>query len=99
VQVEGDPVSLPLTMNSSIGDVLAHPVAGPTVMGALGGFLGELTGADSSAASMMPNDEAMQKMMASFPIGRLIGFPGVDVTHEQVEQLLEGANAGVLTPA
>jgi beta-glucosidase len=99
VQVEGDAVSLPLTMNSSIGDVLAHPVAGPTVMGALGGFLGELTGADSSAASMMPNDEAMQKMMASFPIGRLIGFPGVDVTHEQVEQLLEGANAGVLTPA
>lgn len=99
VQVEGDDVSLPLTMNSSIGDVLAHPVAGPIVMGALGGFLGELTGADSSAASMMPNDEAMQKMMASFPIGRLIGFPGVDVTHEQVEQLLEGANAGVLTPA
>lgn len=97
VQVEGDVVSLPLTMNSSIGDVLAHPVAGPIVMGALGGFLGELTGADSSAASMMPNDEAMQKMMASFPIGRLIGFPGVDVTHEQVEQLLEGANAGVLT--
>ncbi|KIP94960.1 beta-glucosidase [Microbacterium sp. MEJ108Y] len=99
VQVEGDAVSLPLTMNSSIGDVLAHPVAGPIVMGALGGFLGELTGADSPAASMMPNDEAMQKMMASFPIGRLIGFPGVDVTHEQVEQLLEGANAGVLTPA
>ena len=94
VEVEGDVVSLPLTMNSSIGDVMAHPVAGPIVMGALGGFMGELTGADSSAASMMPNDEAMEKMMASFPIGRLIGFPGVDVTHEQVEQLLAGANAG-----
>jgi beta-glucosidase len=97
VDVAGDVVSLPLTMNSSIGDVMAHPVAGPIVMGALGGFLGELTGADSSAASMMPNDEAMHKMMASFPIGRLIGFPGVDVTHEQIEQLLEGANAGLLT--
>ncbi len=99
VAVDGDAVSLPLTMNSSIGDVMAHPVAGPIVMGALGGFLGELSGADSSAASMMPNDEAMEKMMASFPIGRLIGFPGVDVTHEQVEQLLEGANAGTLTQA
>lgn len=96
VEVDGDVVSLPLTMNSSIGDVVAHPVAGPIVMGALGGFMGDLTGADSSAASMMPNDEAMEKMMASFPIGRLIGFPGVDVTHEQVEQLLAGANAGVL---
>ncbi|MFJ4998193.1 glycoside hydrolase family 3 C-terminal domain-containing protein [Microbacterium sp. NPDC088619] len=99
VEVEGDAVSLPLTMNSSIGDVVAHPVAGPIIMGALGGFMGELTGADSSAASMMPNDEAMQKMMASFPIGRLIGFPGIEVTHEQVEQLLEGANAGVLPNA
>lgn len=96
VSVEGDAVSLPLTMNSSIGDVVAHPVAGPIVMGALGGLMDGLTGADSSAASMMPNDEAMEKMMASFPIGRLIGFPGVDVTYEQIEQLLAGANAGVL---
>ncbi|PRB09639.1 glycosyl hydrolase [Microbacterium sp. MYb72] len=96
VAVEGDAVVLPLTMNSSIGDVVAHPVAGPIVMGALGGFMGELTGADSSAASMMPNDEAMQKMMASFPIGRLVGFPGIDVTYEQVEQLLAAANAGAV---
>jgi len=99
VDVDGDVVSLPLTMESSIGDVMAHPIAGPIVMGALGGFLGELNGADSSAASMMPNDEAMEKMMASFPIGRLIGFPGIEVTHEQVEQLLAGANAGTLPQA
>jgi beta-glucosidase len=94
VEIEGDELHVPLTLNSSIGDVVAHPIAGPIVMGALGGFLGELSGADSSAASMMPNDEAMEKMMASFPIGRLIGFPGVDVSHEQVEQLLAAANAG-----
>ncbi|SEC19034.1 glycoside hydrolase family 3 C-terminal domain-containing protein [Microbacterium hydrocarbonoxydans] len=99
VDVDGDVVSLPLTMESSIGDVMAHPVAGPIVIGALGGFLGELNGADSSAASMMPNDEAMEKMMASFPIGRLIGFPGIEVTHDQVEQLLAGANAGTLPQA
>ncbi|WP_217181643.1 glycoside hydrolase family 3 C-terminal domain-containing protein [Streptomyces sp. AC495_CC817] len=96
VEVEGDEVRLPLDMNSSIGDVVAHPVAGPIVMGALGGFMGELVGADSSAASMVPNDEAMEKMMASFPIGRLIGFPGIDVTYEQVEQLLAAANAGAV---
>ena len=95
VEVEGDVVVLPLTMASSIGDVVAHPVAGPIVMEALGGLMGGLSGADSSAASMMPNDEAMEKMMASFPIGRLIGFPGVDVTYEQIEQLLDGANAQV----
>jgi beta-glucosidase len=94
VEVAGDEVRIPLTMNSSVGDVLAHPVAGPIVMGALGGFMEELSGADSSAASMIPNDDAMQKMMASFPIGRLVGFPGVDVTYGQVEQLIAAANAG-----
>ncbi|CAH0211414.1 Thermostable beta-glucosidase B [Microbacterium oxydans] len=94
VAVAGDDVQIALTMNSSVGDVLAHPVAGPIVMGALGGFMEELSGADSSAASMIPNDEAMQKMMASFPIGRLVGFPGVDVTYDQVEQLIAAANAG-----
>ncbi|MFJ2551169.1 glycoside hydrolase family 3 C-terminal domain-containing protein [Microbacterium sp. NPDC087591] len=95
VEVAGDEVQQDLTMNSSVGDVVAHPVAGPIVMGALGGFMSELSGADSSAASMMPDDDAMQKMMASFPIGRLVGFPGVEVTYEQVEQLIAAANAGV----
>lgn len=96
VEVAGDEVQQDLTMNSSVGDVVAHPVAGPIVMGALGGFMSELSGADSSAASMMPDDDAMQKMMASFPIGRLVGFPGVEVTYEQVEQLIAAANAGVV---
>ncbi|MEV4669862.1 glycoside hydrolase family 3 C-terminal domain-containing protein [Microbacterium sp. LWO12-1.2] len=96
VEVAGDDVQQDLTMNSSVGDVLAHPVAGPIVMGALGGFMSELSGADSAAASMVPNDDAMQKMMASFPIGRLVGFPGVAVTYEQVEQLIAAANAGVV---
>ena len=96
VEVAGDEVQQDLSMNSSVGDVLAHPVAGPIVMGALGGFMSELSGADSSAASMIPDDDAMQKMMASFPIGRLVGFPGVEVTYEQVEQLIAAANAGVV---
>lgn len=42
----------------------------------------------------MADDEGMAKMMASFPIGRLVGFPGIPVTREQIEQLLQAANAG-----
>jgi beta-glucosidase len=91
VGVEGDEVHQELTMNSSIGDLMSHPVAGPIVQQALGGLLGG--GGDTAAASMMPNDEAMQKMMASFPIGRLAGFPGLPVTFEQIEQLVAAANA------
>ncbi|MDQ0646923.1 beta-glucosidase [Microbacterium natoriense] len=98
IAISGDEVHLPLDMNSSIGDVMANPVAGPVMQGALSGFMGDLDGVDAAAASMMPNDEAMQKMMASFPIGRLVGFPGVPVTHEQIEQLLAAANAGVSAP-
>jgi beta-glucosidase len=95
VEVSGDDVHQELTMNSSIGDLIAHPIAGPIVQQALGGLMGGL-GGDAAAASMMPNDEAMQKMMASFPIGRLAGFPGLPVNFEQIEQLIAAANAGGL---
>ena len=93
VEVSGDAVHQELTMNSSIGDLISHPIAGPIVQQALGGLMGGL-GGDVAAASMMPNDEAMQKMMASFPIGRLAGFPGLPVDFEQIEQLIAAANAG-----
>lgn len=93
VDISGDEVRQELTMNSSVGDLLAHPVAGPIVQQAMGGLLGG-AGGDAAGASMMPNDEAMQKMMASFPIGRLAGFPGLPVSFEQIEQLISAANAG-----
>ena len=71
-------------MNSSVGEVMAHPVAGPIVQQALAGLLGD-------GAGIMASDEGMQKMMASFPIGRLAGFPGLPVTYEQVEELIGSA--------
>ncbi|GGR26890.1 glycoside hydrolase family 3 C-terminal domain-containing protein [Agromyces mediolanus] len=89
VAVEGDAVRLPLTMESSIGDLMGNPVAGPIVAQALGGLFG-----GDPAMAAMADDEGMAKMMASFPIGRLVGFPGIPVTREQIEQLLQAANAG-----
>lgn len=93
VEISGDAVHQELTMNSSVGDLMTHPIAGPIVQQALGGLMGGL-GGDAAAASIMPNDEAMQKMMASFPIGRLAGFPGLPVDFAQIEQLIAAANAG-----
>ncbi|MFK4730424.1 glycoside hydrolase family 3 C-terminal domain-containing protein [Agromyces mediolanus] len=89
VAVAGDAVRIPLTMESSIGDLMSDPVAGPIVAQALGGLFG-----DNPGMAAMADDEGMEKMMASFPIGRLVGFPGVPVSHEQIEQLLQAANAG-----
>ncbi|OUC96734.1 glycoside hydrolase family 3 C-terminal domain-containing protein [Streptosporangium minutum] len=90
VAVPGDEVVLPLTMESSVGDLLAHPVAGPIVQGVFAQVTGTM---DATAAAMMPNGEALRKMMASFPLSRLAGFPGLPVTFEQIEQLVAYANA------
>ncbi len=85
VEVEGDPVRVALTMESSVGEVLGHPIAGPLVRQALSSGDGGSTGA-------LLADPSMLTMMASFPIGRLTSFPGVPVSREQVEQLVAAAN-------
>ncbi|WP_433214265.1 glycoside hydrolase family 3 C-terminal domain-containing protein [Microtetraspora malaysiensis] len=86
VAVTGDDVRLPLTMDSSIGELLAHPVAGPIVRQAMSGTGG-------AGASMMANDEGLRKILKSFPIGRLTAFPGAPVSREQIEGLIAIANA------
>jgi beta-glucosidase len=85
VGIDGDEVRIPLTIESSIGEVMAHPVAGAIVMQALA----------SSPSASLAADPAMFKMMASFPIGRLIGFPGMGISPEQLDQLLAAANGRV----
>jgi beta-glucosidase len=91
VTIEGDAVHLPLTMESSIGDLMADPVAGPVVQQAIAGMIGGL-GGDAAGAGMMA-DEGVQKMMASFPVGRIAGFGLGGVTREQIEGLIAMANA------
>ncbi|WP_353114182.1 glycoside hydrolase family 3 C-terminal domain-containing protein [Microbacterium sp.] len=90
VAITGDEVSLPLTMESSIADVLAHPIAGPLVAQQLAAARGMMDGAMDAG---IMGDEAIAKMMSSFPIGRLAGFPGMSVDRAQVEQLIAAANA------
>ncbi len=60
VTIEGDDVELPLSLNSSIEEVLAHPVAGPLLREALAG--NEL-------------DPQMRALLGNFPVGRLDGMP------------------------
>ncbi|WP_269936499.1 glycoside hydrolase family 3 C-terminal domain-containing protein [Arthrobacter sp. HY1533] len=83
VDVAGDEVRVPLTTDSSIGEVMAHPVAGPIMTAAMG---------SGSNAGLM-SDPSILKMLASAPIGRMMGFPGSGVEPEQLEQLLAMANA------
>ena len=86
VDVEGDAVRVPLTMDSSIGELLAHPVASQYIMQAMSAL------GDGETAGLMA-DPGLFKMMESFPIGRLASFPGMGLGREQVEQLLAASNA------
>ncbi|MBT2498042.1 glycoside hydrolase family 3 C-terminal domain-containing protein [Agromyces sp. ISL-38] len=85
VAVEGDRLPVPLTLNSTIGEVLEHPIAG--------GFARQALAAGDSVESALIADPSVFKMMASFPIGRVASFPGSPFGREQVEQLLAAANA------
>ncbi|WP_125610277.1 glycoside hydrolase family 3 C-terminal domain-containing protein [Specibacter cremeus] len=78
VEVAGDAVRIPLGPASSVDELLADPVAGPIVREAL-------------ASSTI--DDATLAMMASFPLGRLAGFPGIPVTAGRLEALIAAANA------
>ncbi|OFE16218.1 glycosyl hydrolase [Humibacillus sp. DSM 29435] len=96
VTVVGDDVRMPLTLDSSIGEVLADPAAAALVTGALAqadGDRPEGRRAASEGAGAMFSDPALLKMMASAPIGRMVSFPGTGVTKEQVQGLLDQANA------
>lgn len=78
VEITGDPVSLPLSRNSTIGEVLAHPIAGPKLQAAVA----EVMGDTSSAAAVMPDGVDIGRMLNSFPIGRagmLAAASGADV--------------------
>ena len=89
IDIAGETVVLPLTEESSIAEVLAHPVAGPLVQAQLAATRGQM---DEAMDAGIMGDEAIDKMMASFPIGRIAGFPGMGIDREQVEQLIALAN-------
>ncbi|MDN4615298.1 glycoside hydrolase family 3 C-terminal domain-containing protein [Leifsonia sp. F6_8S_P_1B] len=89
VAVAGDEVRLPLTRESSLAEVMAHPVAGPMVQQALAGMSQMLEG----ASAIMPEGVSMDKMMGSFPIGRIGMMAGGQVSPEMIDGLLAAANA------
>lgn len=89
VAVEADAVTVPLNRNSSLGEVLAHPVAGPVVQAAMAQMMAGLEGIES----VMPEGVSMDKMMMSFPIGRMSMMGGDQVSPEMIDGLIAMANA------
>ncbi|HTU75924.1 MAG TPA: glycoside hydrolase family 3 C-terminal domain-containing protein [Trebonia sp.] len=88
VTVAGDALRIPLTLESTLMEVLADPVAATLV-------------AEATATLMPAEDlnetEAMGvdilSLIGSAPVGRMISLTGGALTREQLEQLLAKANA------
>jgi beta-glucosidase len=94
VEVEADAVVVPLSRTSSLGEVFAHPVAGPIVQQAMAQMMSGM--ADSGAANIMPEGVDFTKMMESFPIGRLGlmgGLTGGNIDANMIDGLIAMANA------
>lgn len=93
VRIDGDPVVLPLSRTSSIGEVMAHPVVGPMVQAAIAQMMGAMDG----VADIMPEGVDASKMMESFPIGRAgmfaLGDSNGAINPEMIDGLIAMANA------
>jgi beta-glucosidase len=82
VDIEGDAISRPLTERSTLGELMAHPVAGPMVA-AMSERRPEQS-ADTDAS--MGSDTAM--MMAQIPLNRMVAFSGGQIGMSQIEAML-----------
>jgi beta-glucosidase len=82
VHVPGDTVSLPISRDSSLGEVYANPVASAALRKVLArGGRGDLA---------FSQDENVQMMLASFPIGRMGMF---GLTEDDIDEFLSEATA------
>jgi beta-glucosidase len=91
VQVDGDQVTIPLSRASSIGEVMADPVAGPMLHSAIASMMQGVGG----AAAIMPEGADITRMLDSFPIGRIGMFAaGSDTGADpaMIDALIAAAN-------
>ncbi len=92
VEVAGDHVSIPLTVDSSVAEIMADPQAAELVRTALTG--GGTTGAAGRPGpAFLLDDPEMRKLLDNAPIGRVVGFPGSPVTPAQMGALLHDLNS------
>jgi len=82
VEIPGDAVTLPLTLESSIGEVFARPAAAEALSEIL-------TSGDQQAPTL---DPAVLAMAASMPIGRILSFGDFGISEEEIQHLLDIAN-------
>ena len=88
IAVEGDKLRIPLTMESTLAEVFADPVAGPMVAEAFA----EQMPADADTQEALGVD--VLALIGSAPVNRIVAISGGAVTREQLERFLAAANDG-----
>lgn len=89
ISIAGDPVRLPLSFDSTMGEVFADPVAGPVVAQAIADLSSERD-LDSMGAALGAD---IQKMIAAMPVRTTIGMMGDPEQAARFQELLDLANA------
>jgi len=79
VEIKGDDIVIPLTMESTMGEALANPVVGPMLQPLIDLLIDGI-------------DTANFTMMMSFPLNRLATMPGVPIDIDSVKDLVAMAN-------
>ena len=87
VAIDGDAVKIPLTMQSSMGELLANPVAAE----ALGNVTKRGIGGPD-VDDIMPA-EAVAAMMSSMPVNRISMLAGPDLDPAVIEEVISKVNA------
>ena len=81
VDVDGDKLTLPLTEDSTIGEVMAHPTGGPLFAALAAQTIAPVTDSLESGANIA-------RMAAWIPLGRIAAF-GRGFTRESLDRFLE----------
>ena len=85
VAVQGDVVTVPVTGETTLGELMADPEQAALIAP----MFAAVGGGDSSQTLGMD----MARMMASIPLERLAGFGGGGMDRAALDQLIQAANA------
>ncbi|GAA1580935.1 glycoside hydrolase family 3 C-terminal domain-containing protein [Actinomadura kijaniata] len=91
ISLTGDKGLTPLSMDSTFGDWLDHPIAGPALMRKLSERMRDMTKEDAKIAAQHPD---WLKMAAGVPMSQMITFTGDALPAGWLEELIEISRSG-----
>ncbi|OPG12466.1 glycoside hydrolase family 3 C-terminal domain-containing protein [Microbispora sp. GKU 823] len=80
ISLDGDSVVPVVSLDSTLGEWLSHPLAGPALVRVLTGGKSERPEED---------DENGLRMASSMPMGRFLTFAGIDIPHTTLRELVK----------